>query len=122
MILFLFQLQTIVLGVCVCVCVMCVCVCVCVCVDNTMIHEPSHNELWQLMTCAWFIINPVPTDFFVFHDSHCCSFIQYGETALDLAKDNDKHEVVQYLKEVGKYNNYKLDLILYITEHCVCIS
>ena len=30
-------------------------------------------------------------------------FIQRGETALDCVRDDNKLEVVQYLKEVGKY-------------------
>ena len=56
------------------------------------------------MTCTWFIINPVPTDFLCVITLTVALFIQDAETALDRARDNDKHEVVQYLKEVGKYN------------------
>ena len=76
----------------------------CVCVVNTMIHDSSHNELWQLMTCTWFIINPVPTDFLCVMTHTVVLFIQHGKTALDRARDNNEHEVVNYLKEVGKYN------------------
>ena len=28
---------------------------------------------------------------------------QDGETALDMAKDGDKHDVVTYLEEIGEY-------------------
>ena len=31
-------------------------------------------------------------------------FIQRGQTAVDKAKDNNQHKVVQYLKEVGEYS------------------
>ena len=61
-------------------------------------------------------INPVLTDL-VCCDSHCCSVIQDGQTALDLAregrsysfnkvKDEDDEsrfdEVIKYLEECGK--------------------
>ena len=67
------------------------------------LHYSSHNELWQLITCTWFIINPVPTDFLCFM-THTVLFIQDGETALDRVRDDNEHKVVQYLEEVGKYN------------------
>ena len=69
-----------------------------------MIHDSSHNELWQLMTCTWFIINPVPTDFLCVMTHTVVLFIQNGKTALDIARNDKQHEVVQYLNEVGKYN------------------
>ena len=69
-----------------------------------MIHDSSHNELWQLMTCTWFIINPVPTDYLCFMTHTVVLVIQDGDTVLDRARDCNKHEVVQYLVEVGKYN------------------
>ena len=78
--------------------------CLLVCVDNTMVHDSSHNELWQLMTCTWFIINPVPTDFLCVITHTVVLVIQDGNSALDRARINNEHEVVQYLKEVGKYN------------------
>ena len=36
--------------------------------------------------------------------THTVLSIQIGKTALDRARDSNRHEVVQYLKEVGKYN------------------
>ena len=72
------------------------------------------------MTCTWFIINPVPTDFLCVMTHTVVLFIQDGKTALDRARYFNRYKVVQYLEEVGKYNN-KLDLILYIIEHCVCM-
>ena len=48
---------------------------------------------------------PVPTDFLCVMTHTVVLFIQRGETALDRARKFNKHEVVQYLNEVGKYNN-----------------
>ena len=64
------------------------------------------------MVCECDIINPVLTNL-VCHDSHCCSVIQRGMTALDRARDGktnarDKDdesrcdEVIKYLEEFGK--------------------
>ena len=58
------------------------------------------------------IINPVLTDL-VCHDSHCCSVIQDGKTALDLARQrknsasNEDYqsrcdEIIKCLEECGK--------------------
>ena len=66
-------------------------------------HDSSHNELWQLMTCTWFVINPIPTDILCVMTHTVVLFIQDDETALDWARVGQRHEVVQYLKEVGKY-------------------
>ena len=38
-------------------------------------------------------------------DSHCYScYTQRGETALDTAKDWDKHDVVTYLEGIGEWD------------------
>ena len=59
------------------------------------------------------IINPILTDL-VCHDSHCCSVIQMGQTALDKAREgksdcvgNEDYEsrydeIIKYLEEFGK--------------------
>ena len=49
-----------------------------------------------------FIINPVFTDFLCVMTHTVFLFIQHGQTALDRARQGNEHEVVQYLKEVGK--------------------
>ena len=56
------------------------------------------------------IINPIITDF-VCRDSHCCSVIQNGQTALDQAREGKSEdaeddesrydEVIKYLEEFG---------------------
>ena len=51
-----------------------------------------------------YYINPVPTDVLCAITHTVVLSIQNGETALDRARDYKQSEVVQYLKEVCKYN------------------
>ena len=53
---------------------------------------------------VWLIVNPVPTDFtIVCVMTHTAVLvIQNGQTALDMARRSNKHEVVDYLESVGK--------------------
>ena len=53
---------------------------------------------------VWLIVNPVPTDFtFLWVMTHTTVLvIQDGQTALDLARDEEEDEVVHYLESVGK--------------------
>ena len=64
------------------------------------IHDSSH------LNCVCSIVYPV-LKHLVCHDSHCCSVIQGGNTALDMARagntDASRYgEVIKYLEEFGK--------------------
>ena len=62
-----------------------------------MTHHIMNCSTW----CVCGIINPVLI-YLVCHDSHCCSVIQRGKTALDRARDG---------KRIGKTNGYDKDRV-----------
>ena len=66
--------------------------------------DATSPSMWGSLRLA--PINPVLT-YLVCHDSHCCSVIQNGETALDMARVRNAvasryGEVIKYLEEFGK--------------------
>ena len=76
------------------------------------LHVTSYMYDRKCVNLNISIINPVLTDF-VCHDSHCCSVIQDGKTALDIARERKSSaynedrksrydEIIIYLEEFGK--------------------